>query len=495
MEQELAQRVAALRQYLSPDGSIPSVIQELLDYLPDCEYELISFMVAKGAWSGFIPPPPANWQEGDGAVELGMILYWLNNPETISLSMFTPLEKLEIEGLLLIISAGLAPSQMTAQNSSYFNDHELIYGDGSVLSAETWATFDQGWLIAFFNLLESLLRDLWYYGENLPNNIPPVIQLQGATPGTVTVAVLGDCGTGDNTLQQVLQSITSKNPDYIIHVGDVYYSGTPLATSKNGSAYFFPGEEVNNFVNCWPASYKGRSFTLNSNHEMYSGANGYFDDALDASNKGANSLFNAQAGSSFFFLQLGDWLLIGLDTAYQSSSSNAFMDGTIGGATGMQATWIRKINRNPDKTILFTHHNGFAADCSSVATLWGEINGAFGRDPYAWYWGHVHNGIVYNRPTTIPPPPGQPQQPTFTTYTYARCLGHAAIPYGMVTGLAKKVLWNESTLQPPPSKQLSNGYAILTFSTSNNTVTQITEDFYDVSSSTSKFHNVIFSGQ
>lgn len=495
MEQELAQRVAALRQHLSPDGSLPAVIQELLNYLPDCEYELISFMVAKGAWSGFIPPPPANYKQGDGAVELGMILYWLNNPGVINLSMFTVVEQYEIKALLYLISAGLATSQMTQPNVNYFNNHELIYGDGSVLSAEVWATFDQGWLIAFFNLLESLLRNLWYYGENLPTNRPPVLQLQGAKPGTVTIAVLGDCGTGDNTLQQVLQSIVSKNPDYIIHLGDVYYSGTPLATSNNGSYYFFPGEEVSNLIKCWPAAYKGRSFTLNSNHEMYSGANGYFDDALDASNKGANSLFNAQAGSSFFFLQLADWMLIGLDTAYQSSSSNAFMTGTIGGATGYQGTWMRKINLNPGKTILFTHHNGFAADASSVSTLWGEINGALGRDPFAWYWGHVHNGIVYKHPTIIPPPPGQPNQPTFITSTYARCVGHAAIPYGMVTGLAKKVLWNESTLQPPPSQQLSNGYAILTFSTNNNAVTQIREDFYDISSPTSKFSDIIYSGQ
>lgn len=484
------QRVAALRQLLPPDGSIPPDIQQLLDYLPDCEYELISFMVAKGAWNGFIPTPPSDWKPGDGAVELGMILFYLNNPEQLDLSMFTPTEQLEVRGLLILVSAGLATSQMTQINVNYFQTHELIYTDGSVLSTEKYATFDQGWVIAFFNLLESLLRNLWYYGEDLPNNTPPVLPLQGANPGTVSIAVLGDCGTGDNNLQQIMQSIVSKNPDYIIHVGDVYYAGTPLSTSSNGQYYFFSGEEVNNLNQWWPSRYNGKSFTLNSNHEMYSGANGYFDDALDASNRGADSIFCAQVGSSFFFLQLADWLLIGLDTAYQASSDNAFMTGTIGGPTGMQATWMRKINLNPPKTILFTHHNGFAADCSSVSPLWAEINGALGnRDPYAWYWGHVHNGIVYKSPISIP----STGEPVLTTNTYARCLGHAALPYGLVPSLVKQpIVWNETTLQPPPSKQLCNGYAILTFSVSNNQVTKIQEDFYDTSSSASKFSNTIF---
>ncbi|MEZ4875196.1 MAG: hypothetical protein R2793_07065 [Flavobacteriaceae bacterium] len=33
-------------------------------------------------------------------------------------------------------------------------------------------------------------------------------------------------------------------------------------------------------MNLWPSAWNGKSFTLNSNHEMYSGANGLYYDAL-----------------------------------------------------------------------------------------------------------------------------------------------------------------------------------------------------------------------
>jgi len=52
--------------------------------------------------------------------------------------------------------------------------------------------------------------------------------------------------------------------DYIVHLGDVYYAGTELAPP--------PGEEMQHFLQMWPAMPPGRSFTLNSNREMYGGA-------------------------------------------------------------------------------------------------------------------------------------------------------------------------------------------------------------------------------
>src|SRR6266851_5421986 len=48
-----------------------------------------------------------------------------------------------------------------------------------------------------------------------------------------------------------------------IHLGDVYYSGTQ-------------DEESGNFVSDWTPAKRG-ALMLNSNHEMYDGANGYFD--------------------------------------------------------------------------------------------------------------------------------------------------------------------------------------------------------------------------
>jgi hypothetical protein len=488
MNQEVIDRAAELRLRFQTDATISSYIQEFLDFLPDCEYELIKYMVAQNVWQGFIPSPPNNYQPNEGSVDLGLALYWLNNPSQIDFSMFSAKEEVEAWILILALDGLLQSSKMTQVNADYFKTNELIYTDGGVLSTKKWATYDQGWLVAVLNMLQSIRYNLWYHGEKLTNPPPPVIRLNGATPGVIRVAVLGDCGTGDYTLQRIMQSIVKEEPDYIIHVGDVYYAGTPLANSPNASYFFFPGEEVGCLNNFWPPQYKGRSFTLNSNHEMYSGAIGYFNDALDAANGGTDSLFSAQQGSSYFFLQCGDWTLACLDTAYQSSVTNAFMNGSIGLPSDIQTRAIQQLRLNPTRTILFTHHNGFEADCSAVSPLWAEIKAAFGADPYAWYWGHVHNGIVYNSPIYIPI-----AAPTLITNTYARCLGHAALPYGFAQNLLnKQISWME-TNRKPNSRELYNGWAMLTFTLNNNTVSNIREAFYDLTQVPPLYSRAIFS--
>lgn len=476
MEKPGQQDIAELRQRINADQSILSDLKELLDYLPACEYELIVFMVQKNTWQGFVPPPPSGFKAGNGSIELGLILYWLKNPGQIDFSKFTAKEKKDILDFIDLVDFLLAPSQMTLPNYGFFTSNkELIYTDGSVLGTRKWATYDQGWFIAFINLLESVVRVLWYSGEYLPTTTPQIIPLKGAVPGKVNIAIIGDWGTGDTVSKSIINQVTALKPDYIVHVGDVYYAGTPLASDPNGQYYFDPGEEQNNLLVQWPPAYTGRSFTLNSNHEMYSGANGLFYRALaaKANPPGNGSPFSAQKGASCFALQYAGWTILGLDSAYMASISNAFMNGSIGGAAGFQGQWMQKLGLAPGKTIVLTHHNGFADDCTSVSPLWAEINAALKGDPYAWYWGHVHNGIVYNSPISIP---------GFSTKTFARCLGHASLPYGPASSLnGKPIAYKANNLQPPPSKQLYNGFAMITLQSANNVLTGITENFYDLS--------------
>lgn len=490
MEIANQQQVDVLKQLIFRDAATTSFLQELLDFLPACEAKLIGFMVDQGVWQGPVPLLSLDPDPNESTVDLGLCLYWLKNPAQLDLSQFTFKEQLAIIALIIFLDEFLASSIMTDENAAFFKTNELIYPDGSVLSTKKYATYDQGWFFAFLNLVESVMHNLWYNGGVFPAIKPPTIPLTGAAANSVSIAILGDWGTGDATAQAVMAAVTSLKPDYIVHVGDVYYAGTPQATSPNGSYYFATGEEIANLIAVWPASYAGRSFTLNSNHEMYSGANGYFYDGLNVVNGGAGSFFSAQKGSSCFALKYGGWTILGLDTAFMSSSVDAFMTGSIGGRNGTQGQWIQSLGLNPATTIVLTHHNGFAPDCSSASPLWAEIHGALRGDPYAWYWGHVHNGIVYNSPVTIP---SIPTQPGFTTNTFTRCLGHAALPYGPAVLNDKTVAWCAGSSQPPPSKQLFNGFALLTLTVnSSNQLTGITESFYDLSMNKAVWTKKIF---
>ncbi len=318
--------------------------------------------------------------------------------------------------------------------------------DGSIYGTATYEQLDPGWIWGAINYL--IVK---YAGGLAPFSTTSVspITLTGSSPDQVVLALVGDWGTGvypGGVATDVLQQITDLSPDYIIHLGDVYYSGT--------AGDFLPlHEEKNNFVNLWPVSTP--SFTLNSNHEMYAGAKGYFGVAL------ANSRFSKQKKTSYFALQYGGWTLLGLDSAYFSTSP-LYMLGSIGGAMGTQAKWIQKLGLSAQNVIVLSHHTGLTFDGSSELSLWGEVNAALGGDPAAWYWGHIHNGIVYKTPTVT------------GRKTLARCLGHGALPFGQAWGLvnAPYVSYYANTLNPNGGGvRVYNGFALLTI-TKQGTVTE-----------------------
>ena len=232
----------------------------------------------------------------------------------------------------------------------------------------------------------------------------------------------GDWGTGnwgavDSPSTRIGASIESQAPDYTIHLGDVYYAGTKT-------------EETDHFVAAWPIGSKG-GFALNSNHEMYSGAHAYFNEAL-------GKLFPEQQGHSYFALENTHWIIVGLDSAY-FDTSKLYRAGSIGKDPQLQ--FLKDQVAKKKKLIILTHHNGLIdlkdGRQQKNDPLWSEIMSAFpsGQGPNYWYWGHVHTGTVY-------------QQNVFTNNVRCRCLGHGGIPggYSSVLQNAKKngsVVWFE----------------------------------------------------
>lgn len=253
----------------------------------------------------------------------------------------------------------------------------------------------------------------------------------------------------------------SLQPDYIIHLGDVYYAGTP-----DLSFFMPPLEETLHFLDLWPSTDQlasRRSFALNSNHEMYSGARGLMNDVING-----DARFAAQSGKTYFALQYAGWTILGLDTAYYATSF--YMDGSLGPENGSQAAWINNLmqseNLSSENVIVLTHHNGLRYDGATVKALWSEVRNALGGDPAAWYWGHVHNGVAYTTPN-----------PASLT-TIARCVGHGAIPFGDGWGLTRARYVDYYAHTPNPqggANRVKNGFVLLTLASTG----QVTEEFYE----------------
>ena len=150
---------------------------------------------------------------------------------------------------------------------------------------------------------------------------------------------------------------------------------------------------------------------------------GYFLVSLKAEGN-----FDAQNGMSYFAMTYGPWLVLGLDSAYYSDAHERPPN-----VHGRRDRHRRPRSANPlaaavpgppgpdhgdDPSHRLRRHR---QQCD--AALPAGRHGA-GAAPTLWYWGHVHNGIVYeqiDQSGSIP--------------TRGRCCGHAAIPFGNAWGL------------------------------------------------------------
>jgi hypothetical protein len=314
---------------------------------------------------------------------------------------------------------------------------------GEILGTGKYQELDPLWeLVAGTVWLENLLHK-----HPFPPGVPTTIQI----PDQMTIALAGDFGTGnfgasDSPSTKISKFIPSLSPHITVHLGDVYYAGTS-------------GEESSKLMNFWPQGSFG-SFTLNSNHEMYSGGGPYFNEAV------GGPVFNKlQSPFSFFALENANWIIVGLDSAYNANAFKLYMDGSLG--NNAQLPFLQGLAKKGKKMIVLTHHNGLpesGAQPAKPLKLFTEVVSAFvGAPPPAyWYWGHVHAGAAYKE----------------MNGTLCRCVGHGALPWGLASDLqtSTNVDWFEKCNAKDPENDLRvlNGFVLLQLDGP-----KVMETFYD----------------
>lgn len=323
---------------------------------------------------------------------------------------------------------------------------QVVSPDGVIMGPGKYQTLDPGWVTAATTWLQ-------YFHDKVswPTTAIPRITI----PNNTRIALVGDWGTGfwrdasnPAPAEKVAQAMRAQNPDYSIHLGDVYYSGLPV----DNLTHFKPSEGPN-FTSVWPGARLG-NFALNSNHDMYPGGVGYFDEAL------TDELFALQKGSSCFWLENDHWVIIGLDSAYFSSSLTLYGDGELD--TVLQIPILEEAAQTGKRVMLLSHHNGLDQDGGGKLNIWFQVQAAVAGTPTWWYWGHVHAGAVYTTQQNIRP----------------RCSGHGGIPWGESSSLANssQVVWYESDSAQDPdiSVRVVCGFTMITLNGAS-----ITETFID----------------
>jgi len=138
--------------------------------------------------------------------------------------------------------------------------------------------------------------------------IPPNASMRPLPmPATATIALIADWGTGTAAAINLLKGVAQQKPDILIHLGDIYYSGTPAECDANFKRI------IDQVFGRTGAATDIPVFTMPGNHDMYSGGVGYYN---------LLKTLNAppmQQPASFFCLRdktAQRWQFVAMDTGY-----------------------------------------------------------------------------------------------------------------------------------------------------------------------------------
>lgn len=442
-----------------------ATMQAIWEYLRVSEQMLLDILQGR-------PENPA--LVGNGHPEFGHFLHHLNNPHPQLTALIA--EDSIFQAAWNLAAHAAKPKSMIVpgyfEKLSASSLWPVVGSDGTIYGLNQYEALDYRWIMALVNLIISLVHGRHSFGTN-----PYISKLTPGNDGKIRLGIVGDWGTGAygqnaGPAVAVIKQLANQNCDYLFHLGDVYYAGTGAAP------YYPPNEEINNFTNWWPQNSKPNcSFTLNSNHEMYAGGNGYFPLAL------GNSQFSHQNQTSYFALTFGNWVILGLDSAYNAPLNSLYLNGAL---SDQQIAWLKQgagIGGFVGKKILvLTHHEGQDIQGANLTPLNSQIISAIGRAPDVWYWGHLHNGIAYSTKSAAG-----------AQGTKARCIGHSAIPFGIASGLLDSsgnliptVDYSARTPSPVGGKQVLNGFAILELSENGG----IAEAFYEQGNPNPAWHAI-----
>lgn len=318
-------------------------------------------------------------------------------------------------------------------------------GGGGHVGFEKYELLDPRWIASLAN---RLARPRLPYPKAKPTLHEAELPADGRP---LRICLTGDWGTGSDTSKALAARMVSLEPDILIHLGDVYYSGTEKESAR--------------FVNDWPRRVAA-SFALNSNHEMYSGGEGYFGVTLAAKK------FAAQKGCPFFCISAGPVRILGLDSAYHALHL-LYDVGTLGPEdddAAPQRVWLAEqaaeARKDGQRLVILSHHHGLEEDLGATDLLHEVLGTVGGAGEVHWYWGHIHAGIVHE-PVTVG-----------DVTLHGRCTGHGGVPWAPFTSEEReRYVWAETrraTHDASEPRRALNGFVVLDV-----TSTGFTETFYD----------------
>jgi hypothetical protein len=272
------------------------------------------------------------------------------------------------------------------------------------------------------------------------------------------VGLLADWGTGTAAAINVINQMAVFKPDLVIHLGDIYYSGTPDECKRNFA----------DILNRTFDRTRVPIYNMVGNHDVYCGGTGFYQLI-----KELNPPPLTPQPASFFCLRSTDqsWQFLAMDTGRFDYNPFEVTDVLVEIGAEEQDWLAERIREFKGRTILLSHHQLFSAFAQigkpaadgALTPYNPKLLNSFkvftaaadqgGGSIAAWFWGHEHTLSIYG---------------PYRGLDKGRCIGHGAVP--VLLGNGEHPL---TKLNDPPkllSKPLgaegsvhAHGFAILRF--------------------------------
>lgn len=291
--------------------------------------------------------------------------------------------------------------------------------------------------------------------------------------GPLSIAVAADWGTGTLESQTVAKNMELSSPHCTVHLGDVYYMGEAGEISENCL-----GQPTARYTGVdWPTGSLA-SFALMGNHEMYSGGQAYYQTFLkELGLLNPDKSVKDPQSASYFCLDTGHWLVLGLDTGYHSGGMPALTAVPLVNGIPLfnvdarfddkMMRWLKETmnTARADGTkrsiLLLTHHqpvSSFEHAFTKPAKQLAE-SGLFNGQDLVWLYGHEHRLTVYDM-----------QVIADNLRVYPRCIGHGGMPVALtiVSQPKPEILYYDPRQHPidnenPGTKVGFNGHVVILF--------------------------------
>jgi hypothetical protein len=279
----------------------------------------------------------------------------------------------------------------------------------------------------------------------------------------VNICIAGDWATGTEEAQRVADNMMeSSDPDFTIHIGDVYYVGDPPEVNENCLGVRNPRNNYDPVT--WPIGKNG-SFALNGNHEMYANGVAYFEMLLPRLGLRTDECGTTGQQTSFFCLENEHWRMIAIDTGYNSTgvpmlSQVPYLNriSWIGGDCSLRKElleWLTNVVR-PERDrrglVLLSHHQYYSAFDRDYRRPAQQLWEAGIQRPVLWFWGHEHRLAGY---------------PLFgidDLKAFGRCVGHGGMPIELTKPKKRQPVPTFFDERKSPNGFGVNGYVSFSFS-------------------------------